>query len=223
MALRLQELNPDVTYSYVCTPTGNELPDMIQHWVHLSELLGTPLKVLSSGVSLGGLIRQWNALPNWRQRWCTRVLKIEPFQNYLAGHLPAAIYVGIRADEAEAREGVEFAGDIERHFPLVEWGWGLKDVLNYLDDRGVSVPKRTDCAACFFQTLGEWYSLWKNHPDEYEQACRWEDQTGHTFRSPQRDTWPTSLRLLAIAFENGNTPKPSSMKDRTVMCSTCAH
>ena len=51
---------------------------------------------------LAGLIKQWNALPNWRQRWCTRVLKIEPFAAYLMRHSPARFYVGLRADE-EAR------------------------------------------------------------------------------------------------------------------------
>lgn len=28
MALRLRELNPDIDYTYSCTPTGNELPEM---------------------------------------------------------------------------------------------------------------------------------------------------------------------------------------------------
>lgn len=40
MALRLRELNPDVDYVYVCTPTGNELPEMWEHWRKLGQLLG---------------------------------------------------------------------------------------------------------------------------------------------------------------------------------------
>lgn len=223
MALRLREVQPDTVFQFVCTPTGNELPEMIEHWGRLQDLLNMKLTMLTSGNSLGSLINQWNALPNWRQRWCTRVLKIEPFERYLASQLPATIYVGIRADEADTREGVEYGKDVTRRFPLVEWGWGLEEVIGYLAGREVSVPERTDCAACFFQTLGEWHSLWENYPDYYSQAEEWERQTGYTFRSPGRDSQPASLGELREKFEGGYTPKRTRMQDRRLMCSTCAH
>lgn len=222
LALRLRELEPDTDFIYACTPTGDELPEMVGHWLRLEELLGTKLTYLTSGHSLGSLIEKWNALPNWRQRWCTRALKIEPFERFLATQLPATIYVGIRADESD-REGIEVTGDVVRRFPLVEWGWGLADVLGYLDERGVTVPDRTDCGACFFQTLGEWHALWEQHPDRYAKYEQWERQTGHTFRSPQRDSQPASLALLRVQFELGYEPRRSRMSDRKVMCSTCAH
>ena len=41
MALRLRELNPETNYRYVCTPTGNELPQMVLHWAKLQEMLGS--------------------------------------------------------------------------------------------------------------------------------------------------------------------------------------
>lgn len=222
MALRLRELNPKVPYYFVCTPTGNELPEMLDHWNNLATLLDTKLTIVSSGHSLGSLITKWNALPNWRQRWCTRVLKIEPFQAWLLDHLPATTYVGIRADEAGDREGAHFEGNITHSFPLVEWGWGLRQVTEYLAERGVTIPARTDCGACFYQTLHEWWSLWKVHPERYAQAEAWEVKTGHTFRSPSRDQWPTSLANLRWGFEHGLEPPVRTMKDRPIMCSTCA-
>lgn len=93
MALRLHELNPDIPYQYVITPTGNELPPMIDHWNHLAVLLGTKLTVVSSGFSLTGLIEKQLAIPNHRARWCTRILKIEPYQKYLLSNLPCITYV----------------------------------------------------------------------------------------------------------------------------------
>ena len=77
MALRLAEVEPH-TYTYVITPTGDELPEMVEHWLRIAEMLGSPLIPVTSGKSLQGLIREYNALPNWRQRWCTRLLKTEP-------------------------------------------------------------------------------------------------------------------------------------------------
>lgn len=223
MALRLRELYPDVDYTYLTTPTGDELPAMVEHWLNLQTLLGKPLTYLTSGHSLGSLIEHHIALPNWRQRWCTRILKIEPFQAYLAEHRPATIYVGFRADEEGAREGVEYGELTTRKFPMIEWGWGLAEVMDYLDQRGVVVPERTDCGACFFQTLGEWYVLWRDHPDRWERYERWEELTGHTFRSPSRDTQPAGLAELRAKFESGYEPRLSKMHERKVMCSTCAH
>jgi 3'-phosphoadenosine 5'-phosphosulfate sulfotransferase (PAPS reductase)/FAD synthetase len=224
MALRLKELHPDTAYEFVCTPTGNELPEMRAHWTNLERILGQPLIHANAGVSLVGLIAQQKAIPNWRMRWCTRKLKIEPFQAYVLGHLPAVTYVGIRADEAGAREGVTDWGstDVRASFPLVEWGWNLGDVVDYLKANEVEIPKRTDCGLCFFQTLGEWHRLWSEHPALYAQGETLEGWTGHTFRSPQRDSRPAALADLRVLFERGYTPKPRTMDDRKLMCSVCA-
>jgi hypothetical protein len=226
MALRLRELEPERDYTYICTPTGNELPVMVEHWLDLGRRLGKPIIPVSSGRSLGGLIRMQNALPNWRMRWCTRMLKIEPFERYVLEHRPCTVYVGIRADEVTEREGVDYGalgGDVVRRFPLAEWGWGINQVMAYLSSIGVCIPDRTDCAACFFQTLWEWYSLWLAHPATFAEAEGWEAATGHTLRSEQRDTWPAALSGLRKCFEIGMIPKQrQTMKDRKAMCAVCA-
>lgn len=205
LALRLAEVEPR-DYEYVFTPTGDELPDMVEHWKRLMQLLGKPLKPLNVE-SLAGLVKRNNALPNWRMRFCTRQIKIEPFIAYMASVAPATAYVGLRADE-ETREGTLYGAvsGIEQRFPLREWGWTINDVREYLDHRGVKIPTRTDCARCFFQTLGEWYDLWQQHPDIYDDSVRMEQELGHTFRSEQRDSWPAALFDLRAEFEAGREP-----------------
>src|SRR5689334_22377331 len=103
LALALQEIEPR-DYEYVCTPTKSELPEMDRHWDNLGERLGKPIIKLPT-VSLMGLIYKQKALPNWRMRWCTRMIKIEPFESYILDNLPCTVYVGIRADEVD-RDGV---------------------------------------------------------------------------------------------------------------------
>jgi hypothetical protein len=154
---------------------------------------------------LDQLIESQNALPNNRQRWCTRMLKIEPCKAYLLENPGSVLCVGLRADE-EAREGMwgEFA---TYRYPLREWGWGIKEVFGYLEARGVTVPERTDCDYCYAQRLSEWWKLWKNKPERYAHAAALELKTGHTFRSPSRDTWPAGLLELAAKFEAGHTPR----------------
>ena len=71
MALRLAEIEPR-DYIYVCTPTGDEPPAMFEHWRKLGDLLGAPILPIMAD-TLINLIKRQNALPNWRQRWCTRL------------------------------------------------------------------------------------------------------------------------------------------------------
>ena len=79
LALRLAEVEPETDWEYLITPTGDELPDMVSHWVNLERILGKPFhRVTAHGRTLNDLIELHNALPNFRQRWCTRMLKIEP-------------------------------------------------------------------------------------------------------------------------------------------------
>ena len=204
LALRLQELN-EHDYEFICTPTGDELKPMLDWWNRLEQILGKPIHRINNpkADSLKSLVQIMGALPNHRQRWCTRILKIEPTIAWCIENAPVTMYVGLRADEDE-REGI-YGPYVNSRFPFREWGWGLKEVWDYLKLREVAdcIPTRTDCARCYAQRIGEWFTLWRDSPDVYEDACRDEDRTGHTYRSPSRDTWPASLRELAKEFERG--------------------
>lgn len=236
LALKLGEVEPR-SYLYVCTPTGDELPEMIDHWKKLGQVLGSRLLPVTSGQSLGGLISRWGALPNNRMRWCTRILKLEPYYRFLIGAAPVVSYVGLRADE-EGRAGMEFPsidGSITVRFPMKEWGWGVADVWAYLDQRGIRIPSRTDCARCYHQTLGEWWRLWHDHSEIYADAEQQEftvsEKRGkqHTFRNESRDTWPAALHEMRQKFEAGYVPQRTKTMDdlfggarRPNMCRVCS-
>lgn len=208
LALRLKEISPQ-DYIYICTPTGDELPEMEMHWRRLGILLGKPLLRLGPGYDLKECFRRNKGLPNWRMRFCTPDLKIKPCQEWInrqasAGH-DVTLYIGLRADE-EGREGGIYDNCSVR-FPFRDWGWSLAEIRQYLCEKGVDIPRRTDCARCFFQTLPEWWMLWREHPEIFEDAVQDEVAFGHTFRSPSRDTWPASLAELRNEFESGRLPR----------------
>lgn len=209
MALRLREVEPR-DYTYLCTPTGAELPDMEAHWSKLEGMLGQEIVRVGERTLMGLCVEQ-KAIPNYRMRFCTRLLKIAPFKAYLVNSMPAVGYVGLRADEAQ-REGVtytepEIKDGLTQRYPLSEWGWGISHVRGYLAELGVTIPPRTDCDVCFFQRLGEWWRLWREHPDRYERGVLLEATLGHTFRSDQRDTHPAALADLRQEFEEGYVPR----------------
>lgn len=208
LALELRDREPR-DYTYVCTPTGDELPEMEAHWQRLEDMLGQEIVRVALPGGLRGLVQIKRALPNFRQRWCTDYLKIRTFTAWLREHVPATVYVGLRFDE-ELRIGVNYAEMVRGVvvcYPFREWGWGLRDVRSSLARRGVEIPARTDCARCFYQRIGEWYRLWLDHPAVFADAESDEAFTGHTFRSPSRDTWPAALKDLRAEFESGRIPK----------------
>lgn len=219
LALRMAELGEDFTLLF--TPTGDELPELYLHITRVLELLGPryPI-VVPKGPRLAELMAAYNALPSWRMRWCTRQIKIEPCIAFLKQHPGSTLCVGLRADEPH-REGLYGPYAVYR-YPLREWGWGLKEVYLYLKERGVQVPKRTDCAMCYGQRLSEWYALWRDHPERYAAAETWEARTGHTFRSPQRDKWPAALAELRQRFEAGEMPRGVAAVDAAEQpCRVC--
>lgn len=222
MAVLLKESQPGTDFTWVCTPTGNEPPQWFSHMKALRERIGPIIPIMHTG-GLDGLIKQWKALPNWRQRWCTRVLKIEPFAAYLMQNAPALFYVGLRADE-ESREGGDYQSvpGVEMRFPLRDVGMGLGDVLDFLRVRGITIPRRTDCMLCFFQRLIEWYELWRDNLPAFLEGEAYEALTGFTFRSPERDSWPAALRDLRTEFERGRIPR-ETRKDPVadMQCRVC--
>jgi hypothetical protein len=224
MALRLAEIG-DKPYRFICTPTGNELPDVVEHWERMGDLLGRPLERVTHPLGLAGLIDDQRMLPSHHARWCTRMLKIQPAIAFYARNAPCVAYVGLRADEP-ARLGI-FGTKVPQAYPLREWGWGLSEVLDYLHRRGVAVPERTDCAWCYDQTLPEWRELWRRYPAIYAQGEALEQEHGHTFRSPDRDTQPVSLVLLREKFETGFIPRNAELNldlfsDAPQKCRACS-
>jgi PP-loop superfamily ATP-utilizing enzyme len=226
MSLLLKEREPR-EYTYVCTPTGDEFPDMVAHWDHLEVLLGSEIIRLQVD-TLDGLIEKQNARPNWRQRWCTRILKLEPFEKVLVAlsqQGPVTSYVGLRADEPDRPGGVfaDMPGVTHRK-PLREWGMGEADVWAELERFGVQIPKRTDCRRCFFQRLPEWYDFFLSDRAGWMEAEAQEEATGHTFRSPGRDSWPAALKDLRREFEGGRVPKGWGQGDllKAAQCRVCS-
>lgn len=223
MILRMREVEPDAEVVPVCTPTGDEPDELFAHWNRLSELIGIKIVPVVHPLGLNGLIDREKCIPNWQKRFCTSKLKIEPFALFLAERSPCVSCVGLRADEGDRQGGnySHISGIVQR-YPLREWGWGIEEVTEYLDSRGIVIPQRTDCDRCFFQTLHEWYLLWRDKPEKYAHAEGQEERIGHTFRSPQRDTQPAALKDLRAKFEAGYVPKDrrrDAMKN--LQCRAC--
>lgn len=225
MALGLKERGQE--FKLLFTPTGDELPELTVHLAKMVELLGVEL-ILPSNKSLYEWIDKFNMLPSQKSRWCTRAIKIEPCIHWFRQNPGHTLAVGLRADEEE-RLGL-FSDLVTSTFPMRDWGWGLKEVNAKLEEFGVKVPARTDCALCPYQRMGEWYRLWKYERSSWDRGVELERRLGHSFRSPtQRKPrkdgslrWAVRLEDLAKQFEAGDKPRGLTEEDEMVqVCRVC--
>ncbi len=182
LAIHIKEHYPDIHHKieYFFTDTGAELQEVYEFLAKLEAYLGKKITKLSSGEDFEHWLKLHNGyLPSPQQRWCTRVMKIKPFEKFV-GDDPVISYVGIRADEN--REGyVSQKPTIKAVFPFVEEGLVRDDVFQLLEDT-VGIPEyykwrsRSGCYFCFFQRQDEWLGLKRNHPALYEQAREFENR-----------------------------------------------
>lgn len=182
LAIYIKDNYPEVheKVEYFFTDTGAELEEVYDFLAKLEAYLGKEVKRLSSGKPFEHWLKVHNEyLPSPQQRWCTRMMKIKPFEEFV-GDDPVISYVGIRADEN--REGyISQKQTINAVFPFVEDGLVRDDVFQILED-SVGIPEyykwrsRSGCYFCFFQRQDEWLGLKRNHPALFEQAKEFENR-----------------------------------------------
>lgn len=200
LAIYLRDHIPDL--EYVFCDTEKELPETYEYLARLEAYLGQQIVRLKHD---GRDFDHWltvygNYLPSARSRWCTRHLKIQPFERYV-GDDPVRSYIGIRADED--REGyVSRRPNITPVYPLKEAGITKADVMRLLDSSGLGLPEyyrwrsRSGCYFCFFQQRVEWVGLLENHPDKFEEAKKYEKLA---IESGCRYTWTESESLEELS------------------------
>jgi len=199
LAVYMKDRVPEM--EYIFTDTGMELPETYDYLNMLEAFLGKPIVRLNAERGFDHWLKVYgNYLPSSRMRWCTRQLKLKPFEDYV-GEGPVVSYVGIRADED--REGyISTKPNIKAVFPFKEDGIGRADVFRLLLEAGLGLPKyyewrtRSGCFFCFFQRKNEWAGLLKHHPDLFEKAKEYEKINPDT---GERYTWQQGESLVELA------------------------
>ena len=204
LAIYMRDRVPEMEYFF--TDTGAELPETYEYLDRLEGFLGKPIARLSSERGFDHILKMKNNfLPSPNTRWCTRELKIEPFERWI-GEDPAVTYIGIRADEP--RDGYKSTKlNITPAFPFKEAGLGLADIQRILADSGLGIPdyykwrSRSGCYFCFFQRKSEWVGLAKHHPDLFDRAKAYEKPAENGTSSFTWSQGETLDQLIARASE----------------------
>jgi len=185
LAVYMRQHHPELDIEYFFTDTGKELPEVYEYLGRLEGFLGKPILRLNPDRDFDFWLKQYNNfLPSPQTRWCTRQLKLLPFEKWIKPMLDdgttAYSYVAIRSDE-QYREGYSSKHDnLVVKLPFKEVGVDKAGVLEILDAAGLGLPKyyswrtRSGCTFCFFQQKIEWVRLKVEHPEAFEEAKAYE-------------------------------------------------
>lgn len=185
LAVFVRQNYPELDVEYFFTDTGKELPEVYEFLGRLEGFLGKPIARLNPRRDFDFWLREYkHFLPSAQTRWCTRQLKLAPFEQWIRPMLAAGdtvtSYVAIRADE-EYREGYTSKHEnLKVRLPFREAGIDKKAVMDILESSGVGIPKyydwrsRSGCTFCFFQQKIEWVRLKERHPEAFEEAKQYE-------------------------------------------------
>ena len=185
LAVHMRQNHPELDIDYFFTDTGKELPEVYEFLVKLEGFLGKPILRLNPDRDFDFWLKQYNNfLPSAQSRWCTRQLKLRPFEQWIGPELEKGTrvfsYVAIRSDE-EYREGYASKHEgLAVRLPFKDAGIDKAGVLEILDGSGLGLPEyyawrtRSGCTFCFFQQKIEWVRLMERHPDFFEEAKAYE-------------------------------------------------
>ena len=133
LAIYMKDKYPHLDLEYYTCDTGKELEETYQLIKNLEIYLGKSITLLQAADGsdedpFDHFLKMYGGyLPSSNSRWCTKKLKLEPFEKFV-GDDPVVSYVGIRGDEE--REGyISRKSNIQSIFPFRKNIWS-EDVIS---------------------------------------------------------------------------------------------
>lgn len=185
LAVYMRQYYPELEIDYFFTDTGKELPEVYQFLTDLEGFLGKSIIRLNPDRNFEFYLQKFHYfLPSPQSRWCTRNLKLKPFEDWVKTFLDQGFkvlsYVAIRGDEDYRSGYLSKDENLVVKLPFRDEGIDKAGVIKLLEDSGVGLPKyyewrtRSGCTFCFFQQKIEWVGLLERHPEAFKEAMAYE-------------------------------------------------
>lgn len=193
---------------YIFHDTDKELPETQIYIAKLEAILGKPVVRTTPDQPFDHWLKVYRGmLPSNHRRWCTKMMKIKPFEAYV-GDGTVINYVGLRADEDRVGY-ISTKPNITAVYPFQEDGLVRTDIIRILEESGLGLPpymdwgrSRSGCYFCFYQQKIEWVRLYETHPDLFALAQKYEEKSvefGEQFYWNQNETLRELSRPERIA------------------------
>jgi len=146
LAIYMKTKYPNLDIEYYTCDTGKELGETYELIDNLEIFLGKKIKRLTGATNSPELpfdhfIKMYGGyLPSSNARWCTKKLKLEPFEKFVGDDLVVS-YVGIRGDED--REGyISKKSNIQSIFPFRKNIWSEDVISKFLANNNISMATK---------------------------------------------------------------------------------
>lgn len=143
LAIYMKTNYPEIDMEYYFSDTGKELDETYELISELENFLGKKIKIIraaenSPEKAFDHFLKLYGGyLPSSQARWCTKKLKLEPFEEFVGDDL-AISYVAIRGDEN--REGyISTKPNIQTVFPFRRNIWSLEVVSSLLHNDNIDL------------------------------------------------------------------------------------
>ena len=143
LAIYMKDKYPQLDIEYYTCDTGKELEETYQLITNLEIYLGKKIILLNAAEGsdedpFDHFLKMYGGyLPSANARWCTKKLKLEPFEKFV-GDDPVVSYVGIRGDEE--REGyISRKPNIQSIFPFRKNIWSEDVISKVLSNTNIHI------------------------------------------------------------------------------------
>lgn len=197
MLLRMIELKMPIDEIRYFDCGSWEFPQMKKHINKVEEYIEKPIIRLKYKYSFDYLFSEHIAkarkggqnkgygFPTMVYRWCTG-RKVDTLTKGI-DRKNTIQYVGIAIDELQRAKPISMR-KISQKFPLIGWGWGEKDCLEYCYSRGFDWDglynhfDRVSCWCCPFQGIKQLKNLRKFFPELWARLLDMQKKTWNAFR-----------------------------------------
>lgn len=165
--------------------------NIVENWIkgfHRAEFKIHKVKNQKYG-TLPEYIKSSHFYPNFKSRYCTRMFKIEPIDDFLKQYEDegAEIMIGLNADEIEQRTGTHgLLPFVKYSYPLADNGLNRAACILILKKAGLypNFPpymKRGGCIGCYFKSVKEYKAMACLNPNEFKKVQDIEEELNKYF------------------------------------------
>jgi len=165
--------------------------ELVEKWVqnfHRPDFKIHKVKNEKNG-TLQEYIKQSHYYPSFKSRYCTRMFKIEPIDNFLKQFEKsgANIMIGLNADEIDKRTGTHgLLPFVKYSYPLAENGLNRSACIAILNKAGLNPKfpvymKRGGCIGCYYKSDKEFRAMAALNPDEFKIVQDLEEELNKYF------------------------------------------
>lgn len=150
----------------------------IREW-HNNDFKIIRVKSESHPEGLEEYIREGKFYPSFNARFCTRIFKIEPIDNFLKQYknYGVTLMIGLNADEADIRTGNHgLLPFVNYTYPLMQNGITRAMCEQMLQAAGLATNfpaymKRGGCKGCYYKSKKEYAAMALLNPKEFDEVA----------------------------------------------------